>query len=414
MENLGETPQAGFGAALLMVGLGLACALGVTGPAQAQLARVGEVGPASATLNRNVYAGGGQVHPSGPVRGDFTAGGGKVVVDQPIGGDASVAGGSVDIRASVGDDVRAAGGDVSIESAVAGELFAAGGNVSVTPAAAVGRGATLYGSSVEVDGRIDGDLNVTAQKISINGEVRGNTRLVAEEIELGPQARIRGTLSYASKAELKKAAGAMIAGAVTREEDHPGQSNRPGRDGGWERSVQGPYWISSAISFLALLAFAVIFLLIAPRFGDRAADRIQYSPWLALAVGFGSVVAIPFLALLLFVTLLGIPLAIAVMALYPALMLAGFVIGILFIARLLRAAMRKPPPLSFKATLGYFAASLLLTLLVARVPLVGGLLIGLLSVCGVGGCVLELYWRRKGTKGGLPAERTVPNVAPQA
>ena len=338
--------------------------------------------------------------PSGPVGGDFAAGGGKVIVNHPVAGDASLAGGSVDVRAPVGDDVRAVGGDVSIESTVGGELFAAGANIALTSAAAVGRGASLWGSSVAIDGRINGDLKTTAQKVTINGDVRGNARLVADEIELGPQARIGGSLSYASKSDLKKADGATIVGAVTREEDSSGRAARRAPDGGWtwEGSVRGSSWVGSVMSFVVLLALAAIFLVILPRFGERASERIQASPWLALVAGFGSIIAVPVLALLLFVTLLGIPLAIAVLALYPALMLAGFVIGVLFIARLLATGLGKQVPRGFKGAIGYFAAGLLLTLLVAKVPFVGGLLVALLSLAGAGGCVLELYGRRNGSR----------------
>lgn len=400
---------------LLAAGLALACAVAAVEPARSQPDKPNGTAAASATTNRNVYTSGGQVTPSSPVKGDFTAAGGKVVVDQPVAGDASVAGGSVSVRAPVGDDVRAVGGDVSIESSVGGELFAAGANITVTSSAAISRGAKLYGSNVAMDGRVDGDLAATGQKVKINGEVRGNARLVAEAIELGPNARINGALSYASRSELSKAEGATISGAVTRDQDGSAGSARRAPEGVrmWEGSVRGPSWAASVMSFLALLAFAAIFLLIVPRFGEEAADRIQASPWLSLAIGFGSFVAVPVLALLLFVTLLGIPLAIAVLALYPALLLAGFVVGVLLIARLLARGLRKPAPADYAKTMGYFAAGLLLTLLVAKVPLAGGVVVGLLSLAGVGACVLELYRRRNGPRNAPAAERPGMTVAAQ-
>ena len=95
-------------------------------------------------------------------------------------------------------------------------------------------------------------------------------------------------------------------------------------------------------------------------------------------------------------TLLGIPLAIAVLALYPALILVGFTVGVLFISRLLQAGLRKQAPGSLMGRLGYFAVALLLTLLISRVPFIGGVLVGLLALAGVGACVLELYGRRTG------------------
>lgn len=223
---------------LLAACSGLAVAQPPAPPAPAPPAAEAQAGEASARAGEggNVYMAGARVRPEGPVLGDFFGVGGRVIVDHPVAGDAAVAGASVDVRAPVGDDVRAAGGDVSIESAIAGELFASGGTVTLTRAAAIGRGATLYGSSVRMDGRIDGDLRAGAQRILIDGLVRGNARLEGEEIELGPQARIEGSLRYASGTALQRAEGAVVTGAVTRE-----QRARPPREERTEPGV-GRHW----------------------------------------------------------------------------------------------------------------------------------------------------------------------------
>lgn len=382
---------------IVAAGLAAACAFGAVAASPAQ---PGSGNTPSATAGHNVYAAGGQVRPGAPVTGDFTAAAGKLVVDQPVGGDATLAGGSVDVRSPVGDDVRAAGGDVSIEHTIGGELVAAGGNVSVLRAASVGRGARLYGSNITLEGRIAGDLQATGGRIRIDGEVRGNARLVAREIELGPGARIGGALRYASGSELKRAEGAVIAGPVTRDED-ASASRGPPRG---EAAVPGARWVGGVMSFLALLACAALFLLLFPRFASNASERIRSTPWLALGGGLGTVVAAPVLAVLLFVTVLGIPLGIAVLAMYPVLLLAGFVVGVLFVAHLLAAGLRKPPPTRFARTLGFFALGLLLTLLAAAVPYVGGFVIGLLGLAGVGACVVELYHRRNAAREGRAAE----------
>lgn len=364
------------------------------------------------TGDRNVYSAGGQVRPAGPIAGDFAAAGGRVIVDQPVGGDASLIGGSVDLRAPVGDDVRAVGGDINIESTVGGELFASGGHITVTRAASVARAARIYGANVTLDGRIDGPLEASAQSIVINGELRGDVRLMAESIELGPAARVGGTLHYTSKAELKRAEGATIAGAVTREDSAAAQPQTPSERGSTAtgRRVdkawgQGLLWAGTFMGLLAMLACAAVLLAVAPGFARQTGGRIHASPWLALAVGFAAVVAVPMLAVLLFITILGIPLGVIVLALYPALLLLGFVVGALFIARLIPAALRKPPPTTFGAGMGYAALALLAILLLGQVPVLGGVVIAAVSLVGIGACVLELYGRRQ--RPGLPPPATV-------
>ena len=329
-----------------------------------------------------------------------------------MGGDAAVMGGSVDVRAPIGDDLRAFGGDVNIESSVGGELFATGGNVTLTRAAVIAGPANVFGGNVTVEGRVDGALSASAEKIKINGEVRGDVHLAGGDVELGPLAKIGGALSYASASELTRAEGATIAGAITREEPKKQRGDRGIRAEGDWRASQGSSWVGGVFFFLSLLACAAVLMLVAPAFAIHTSARIKTTPWLALAVGLGALLAVPVLAVLLFITVLGIPLGIMVLSLYPVLLLGGFVVGALFIAGLLPAALRQPAPASFSRNLGYVALALVLVLLVGRFPFAGGVLIGLVSLAGIGACVLELYGRRKGPSAGVPSGR--PEALPAA
>ena len=399
--------------AVIGVATGLMAA-GALVPAAAQTSNVkeAEVRPAggislasasasasTSTSSRNVYLAGGQVRTATAVEGDLFAAGGRVIVDQPVKGDAALAGGSVDVRAAVGDDLRVAAGSVIIESTVGGELLASAGSITLTSTARVASAASLFAGSVTIDGRIDGPLKVYAQKIVLNGEVIGDAHLAGEQIELGPTAKIGGALSYASADGLKQASGAFIGGATTREERradrHGDRSDRADRDHHWEMQGSGPGWVGWVFGFVALLAFAAVFVLVFPVFAARAPDTLKASPWLALAVGFAALVAMPMLAVLLFITLLGIPLGMAVMALYPALLMTGYVVGVLFIARLAQTALGKGAPDSFAVTIGYFALALLLVFLVSMIPFIGALASAVVMLLGLGGVALELHRRRQ-------------------
>ncbi|MDB5860870.1 MAG: polymer-forming cytoskeletal family protein, partial [Ramlibacter sp.] len=324
---------------------------------------------ATANVDRNVYSAGGDVRTTAPVRGDFSATGGLVIVDQPVAGDASLAGGSVEVRAPIGVDLRVAGGDVRIASMVGGDLFVVGGNVILSPEALVAHDASLHASKISIEGRIDGDLHANADRIVINGEVRGDVRVHASRVELGPKARIGGALHYVADGELAKAEGATVLGTTTREERMWTRSRE--RHVPADRLARGFRWIGGVAAYLAVLAAAALFLLAAPLFGAGAAQRVRATPWTALGLGLATLLAAPVLAVLLFITLLGIPLALTVLALYPAVLLLGFVVSVLFIARVLPPAFRLPAPQAFGATLGWFAAALLLVMVVARIPFLG-------------------------------------------
>jgi cytoskeletal protein CcmA (bactofilin family) len=351
----------------------------------------------------NVYAAGGTVRPSSPVEGDFVGFGGRVTIDQAVKGDATVAGGSVDLRAPVGDDVRAAGGDVNVESTVGGELLAVGGNVTLAKSAQIEQGAMLAGGSITIDGKISGPLKVTAQTIVLNGEVTGDARLAAEKIELGPTARIGGALHYAA-GELKKADGAVVSGAIVRDERAADQRERRAeRERQWHRRISGPSWVGTAFGFLGLLAAGTVFLLLFPRFSAQAPELIRSSPWLSMAIGFGVLVGVPVLAVLLLITLLGIPLGIAAFALYPGLLLMGYLTGALFLAQRARIAVWRDKPETFGITVGFVALALLALMLIGRLPVVGSLTAFVITIAGMGACVLEWHRRRQPPPPATPA-----------
>ncbi|MEJ8839545.1 bactofilin family protein [Ramlibacter sp. AN1133] len=356
--------------------------------------------PSGPRSHRNVYLAGGEVRSAVPVQGDFVAAGGRVLVDQAVGGDLLAAGGAVEVRAPVAEDARVVGGDVTLRSRVGGELFATGGHVALGPEASVGGRTALYGGTVSIAGRLGGELEVAAQKVTLDGEVQGDVRINAEDIELGPAARIGGGLRYVSGSELKMAPGARIGGVITHDADAAAQ----GRGGpAAHRGAEGFFLAGGVVSYLALLACAAVFLLLAPVFAAQAPRRIQAHPWRALGAGLLALVAVPLLAALLFITVLGIPLGIAVMALYPVLLLAGFVVGVLFLGGLLPPALKRPAATGLRGTLVYFALALLMVLLVARVPFAGALAMGLVSLAGLGACLLEIHARRKGPPAGAPS-----------
>lgn len=367
---------------------------------------------ARAVSGPNVYAAGSQVRPGADVEGDFVAVGGRVIVDRPVKGDVNIAGGAVDVRAAVGDDLRAAGGDVTIDAEVRGEVFASGGNVHVDRNARIVHAAHLYGGKVSIDGRVDGPLRVGAQTIVINGEVGGDARLVGERIELGPTAKLAGALRWASPNELKRADAAVVGGAVTREADPEWARDRMPmheRGHGWGMrgwGMPGGGWFAAGVlGFFSMLASGALLLLAVPRFAAQAAGHVGATPLQAFGLGVAAVVGVPLLAVLLFITVLGIPLGLAMLALYPLMLLIGYLVGVLFIGQRARAALRpQADASSYAMTLGFFALALLLVTLLGSLPFIGGLLLAVIAVLGLGAGVIELQRRRAArTAAALPA-----------
>jgi cytoskeletal protein CcmA (bactofilin family) len=346
---------------------------------------------------RNIYRAGGNVHLTAPVKGDFYAAGGRVIADQPVSGDASLAGGAVTVRAPVGEDLRAAGGDINIDSTVGGEVYASGGKITLGIAAAVSGAATLYGGNVNIEGKINGPLKVYAQKVVLNGEVARDVEINAEEIELGPRAKLAAALRYPGNAQFKTAEGVVIGGAVTRGDSMNGRRDTDhGREWHGQMMGSGPGWAgtvaSIAGSFVVLLATSALFLLVFTGFSQRASHRLRATPWPALAAGVAVLLGTPMLATLLLITLIGIPLGIALMMLFPLMLLMGCIVGVFCISqRVQRAIQKEAPSETSTAKMGFFALTLLLVLLLGSLPFIGFLILVAIMLLGTGACALELY-----------------------
>lgn len=359
----------------------------------------------ASSATRNIYRAGGNVRLAAPVKGDFYAAGGRVTVDQSVAGDATLAGGAVTVRAAVGEDLRAAGGDINIESTVGGELYASGGNITLSNAAVVADAATLYGGNVNIEGKINGPLTVYAQKVIVNAEVARDVEINAEEIELGPRAKLGAALRYPANAQFKTAEGVVIGGAITRGDSMNGRRDtHPDREWHGEMMGAGPSWAGAAASFIALLATSALFLLVFTGFSQRASYRTRTTPWPALGAGVAVLLGTPMLAMLLMITLIGIPLGIALMMLFPLMLLMGCVVGVFSISQRVQQAVEKETlNTGIAARLGFFALTLLLVLLLGSVPFIGALILVAIMLLGTGACALELYHQvRSGRKPPAP------------
>ena len=395
LRTSGFLPQSLLIAALLVLPLLM--------PVQAQAADVKALptdtasDSSASTVRGNVYRAGGNVRSAAPVKGDLYAAGGRVTVEHPVQGDATLAGGAVTVLAPVGEDLRAAGGDINIESTVGGELYASGGNITLTQTATVADAVTLYAGSISIEGKVNGPLTVYAQKIILNGEVTRDVELNAEQIELGPRAKLGGALRYSSNAQFKTAEGVAIGGAVTRGGAMNGRPDMH-RDREWHGQMMGSStgWVgtiaSTAASFVALLAAAALFLIVFTGFSRRASARMLAAPWLALGAGVAVLLGTPMLAMLLLITLIGIPLGIVLMMLFPLILLMGWIVGVFCIAqRVQRAIQKDASSESSAAMIGFFALTLLLVLLLGSLPFIGFLILVTILLLGTGACALELY-----------------------
>jgi len=382
--------------ALLGLALALACA-----PAPAQFSAAGGAAAESATEralsrdgvasygNRNLYRAGRTVRTGTTVEGDFHAAGSRVVVDADVKGDAILVGGAVEVRNPVGGDLRTAAGKLIVDTTVEGDVLIAGSEIALERGTRIGRDALIAGRAVDVRGSIEGELTVYAQHIVIAGTVGGKARLVAEEIELLEGARIVGTLSYTSPHEIKRAPGATIEGGITRREADRKVAPPPTEpdEDGWEL-------LGAVLWLIGLFVFGVALTWLSPAFSADAARRAWSDPFAALGLGFALLVAMPVAAGIAIITIVGIPLGASALAIYPVLLLTGYLTGVAAVAQRLRQTLGPKSPPSPTARLLWLAVTLTALLVIGLIPFLGWLLSAWVLLAGMGGLVLAARSRR--------------------
>jgi cytoskeletal protein CcmA (bactofilin family) len=335
-------------------------------------------------LGSDRFAAGCPVRVTQPVAGDLLAAGCDLEVGAAVDGDAALAGGNVRLEASVGGGAYVAGGKVMVNGPVGRNVRTAGGHVEIGPNAKVSGNVTAAGGHVAIRGAVKGYLQAAGGHVLIDGPVEGDVAAAGGEVELGPNARIGGKLSYRSE-NFKRDPAAQVAGEVqvldsrrASREDTARWRHRAG--GGW-------IWSAGVMLMAALLAAGL------PAASARLAQQLRAHPGLALLWGFIAFVCFPVAAILLMVTLIGIPLALLTILLYVALLLAGYVVTAAAIADL---ALRRYKPeaaalLAWRAGAAILAA--LSLALLARVPILGGLVVLVATFAGIGAIAAALFHR---------------------
>lgn len=325
-------------------------------------------------VDHDVYAARREIKVLATIDGDLVAAGQRITVEGEVTGDIIAAGQDISINSAVRDDVRAAGQLVHIAGPVSGHVVATGQTVKVEQQ--VGDWAWLSGQFVEVRGNIDGELKIAGKEIFIDSEVDGNVELIGETLSLGPNAIVRGNLTWYSDNQASIDPAATVEGSVVNEPLPKGVDDSRGRSAA--RGLM--FTLSVVVSVVALY-------LLFPNWLRASAHRVASSPGKSLAVGFALFVSTPVLAVLLLVTRVGAWLGLGLLGVYVVLLLIGVLTG-LFAASDWSLRRFLPEPAT-----GQVLAAILVTVLVvgllSYVPLAGSFIVLAIWLLGIGALGLQ-------------------------
>lgn len=333
--------------------------------------------PAGEVINEDYFTAGETVEVSGTVNGDVYAFGGRVLVKGKVNGDLLAAGGAITISGDVTQDVRAAGGRVTVSGTIGRNLTVLGGSVQITNSASVEGAVTAAGGEVGIAGPVGGNARVGAGSLVVSNRIGGDLKVAAREIRLAQGALINGELAYWSPRRLSIAEGAKVLGPILRKQ--PEREIRPFAF----RIAGGLGVIFKLISFFSTLVIGLLVIRLFPNFAGAAVASIRERPLASLGVGLLVFVLVPVLVLLLFITVLGIHLALILLALYAVSLYVSRVVAVYWVGATIFGTGARGGRAGCA-----FAGGLIVYYLLTLVPVLGGIVAVLVTLFGLGAAAI--------------------------
>ena len=318
------------------------------------------------------YAAGTAVTVSGKIIGDLYAAGGTVIANGEVTEDVVALGGSVHIDGTVGDDVRIIGGDVVLSDTVKGDVLVMGGAVHILSTARIDGDVLFFGGELVTDGEVRGSLSGRAESVRINGPVLGDVSVtVARALELGDQAHIEGTVTYASDEDIARAPGSVVLGDITKSA-LLGAASAPS---------------FHALPLLALFFTTLAYLFIFRHILGRLMRHTLGTPGRNGLLGIGVFVTMPIAAVALMVSVVGLPVGIALLLFYAllctvAMSLAGIGAG---------AALSRYFVGEVVVSLKWTLLGTLALVLISYIPYIGPLALAVVTLTVAGG-IASMCW----------------------
>lgn len=316
----------------------------------------------SVEINDDFFATAQNTNVNGHIRGDLVIVGMSAGFDGEVDGSVMVGVYDFDMSGHCRNSVRAFAKQISIDGHIERNLMVFGADVVLGKSGWVEKDVHFGGGTFLVQGRIGGILRGSGDEIFISGQIDGNVYLEAGKVVIQPTAIIGGMLEVCGKNEPKIEPGAQILGEIS----HCSTGEKKKAAGYELADFFIDFW-----SFLALALTGGMMLAFFKGFTREVTGQVK-SQWLkSLGLGFVFFICLPIAAVILMVTLVGLPLGLMVLAgwlvlFYLTKVFGGIIIGD-WILRKLRGG--RPPKPFWAMVLGLLIIILLLNIPVLWVPI---------------------------------------------
>ncbi len=343
--------------------------------------------PRDQVVNSDYFTAGKSVTISGSVKGDAYITAGTIDFEGTVNGDLIAAGGVVNIRGTVLDDMRLAGGQIIISGDIRGNVTIAGGSVTVTDSAKIEGSLITAAGNINIFGPIGKNAVIGAGNLTIGNRIGGNVNAGVRQIKLTSNAFIAGDLEYFSNSKVQIQEGAKVTGNVNQKT--PTQISTAQKFG-------FGFFIGLILEIISALIVGLLLLKFYPNLLDTTVDIIQSKTLNCLGIGFLGVIVIPIICIILFFTIIGIPLAVIILLSYFIYLYLTKIFVSLFIGRKLLKLFGSSLKRGWTLLIG-----LILFVIFSTIPFIGGIIYLLLLMLGFGSLLIfykQIYSKLRSEK----------------
>ncbi len=294
---------------------------------------------------------------SGTAENDAYIAGGTVTINAPIQEDLTIVAGTAQIHGDVGDDLRVIGGEVILAKPVKGDVVVLGGTLTILSTAQVDGDILFMGGSLVVEGNVTGNIHGSADTVRINAEVGGDIMLnVSSLFTLGDRAKVLGAITYESRSDLVRAQDAEVIGDIRKTEVH---------------IDTGSNFLNMYLFELGILLFTASMLYLIGRGRVRQVVYLSMqTPAISGLIGLGLFVLVPFIGMVLMVSLLGLLVGSLIFFLYFNFLILSTVLAGVSLGCYFEKIVMKSTALTFRT----ICIGIFLFTLIGFIPYIGGLL----------------------------------------
>jgi hypothetical protein len=188
-------------------------------------------------------------------------------------------------------------------------------------------------------------------------------------------------VSYKGPAEARVEPGATLTVPIAYERIASGEARRQ----------QLPRAGSAVLFTLHLTLAGLVFFFLVPRISSGAATTLRAEPGRSVLAGFVLLVTVPVAALLLVFSVLGLPVGLALVALYFVALLLGLLTTAYALGEFESRLLKRPPVVARSQRALALVAGVVTLALLRTVPFVGGWIVFLAVLFGLGSLALWIY-----------------------